>query len=60
MIKICKKHNVASGIHLGGVDALKRWIKEGMRLIVVSNDISMIVDIEAKLVRGLREFLENK
>ena len=57
MVKICEKHNVASGIHLGSVEALKKWIKEGIRLIVVSNDISMIVDTGTKLVRELKEFL---
>ncbi len=59
MVKICKKHNVAPGIHLGSVEALKKWIDEGMKLIVVSNDISMIVDTGARLVRELREFLRN-
>lgn len=60
MVKICRKHNIVSGIHLGSVEALKRWIKEGMKFIVVSNDINMIVDTGTRLVRELREFLENR
>ena len=57
MVKICKKHNVVSGIHSGSVKALKRWIKEGMKFIVVSNDINMIVDTGTRLVRELQEFV---
>ncbi len=60
MVKICRKHNVVSGIHLGSVEALKKWIKEGMKFIVISNDINMIVDSGTRLVRELRDFLENK
>jgi len=58
MVKICKEHNVASGIHLSNVDTLKKWIDERMKFIVVSNDISMIVDTGARLVKELREYLE--
>jgi len=59
MVNICKEHNVPSGIHLGSVEALKKWINEGMRLIMVSSDINMIVETAARLVRELREVAKN-
>jgi len=57
MVKICRKYNVVSGIHLGSVEALKKWIKEGMKFIVVSNDVNMIMDTGTKLVRELGEYV---
>ena len=60
MAKICKEHNIVSGIHLGSVEALKRWIEEGMKFIVVSSDVNMIVDTGIRLVKELRDFLGNR
>lgn len=42
------------GIHLSSSDALKPWIDKGMRFLVCSSDINLIVDGGKKIVQSLR------
>lgn len=51
----CNKVNFPWGIHLENPSDLIPWIEKGMRFIMCSSDISMIVDTGSNLVKTLRE-----
>lgn len=51
----CNRINFPWGIHLESPSALIPWIEKGMRFIMCSSDISMIVDTGSNLVKTLRE-----
>lgn len=51
----CNKINFPWGIHLESPSALIPWIEKGMRFIMCSSDISMIVDTGSNLVKTLKE-----
>jgi len=56
-IKVCNDYKVAPGIHVYDMDAAKKWIDAGMRLIAYSNDISMIVDTGRSYTTELKQYI---
>ncbi|HEY8542263.1 MAG TPA: aldolase/citrate lyase family protein [Pseudothermotoga sp.] len=47
---------IPCGIHLSTPDAIKPWAQMGMKLLVCSSDINLIVDSARKIVDSLRKF----
>lgn len=60
MVEKCKGAGIPSGIHLGSPEALYPWIDRGMRLLMCSNDIDLIVDGGTKIVKQLQEKLSER
>lgn len=58
-IRVCEKFGVAPGIHVYDMEAARRWIQAGMRLIAYSNDIAMIVDTATQYAKDLRNYIQN-
>jgi len=50
LIKWCQKHNIAPGIQMMDLAALKTWIEKGMRVVSYGSDISLLADTAAKAV----------
>ncbi|MDK2897663.1 MAG: 4-hydroxy-2-oxoheptanedioate aldolase [Candidatus Atribacteria bacterium] len=57
MVKKCQKAGIPAGIHPGNPESLRPWIEKGMRLLMCSNDINLIVDGGTKIVEQLRQQL---
>jgi len=51
----CNRINFPWGVHLESPSMLIPWIEKGMRFVMCSSDISMIVDTGSNLVKTLRE-----
>jgi hypothetical protein len=45
---------VTAGIHMGNIEALKQWMKKGMRLIMYSSDLGFIIDAGSEGLGQLR------
>ena len=54
VIASAQKHGVVAGIHMGNIEALKQWMKKGMRLIMYSSDLGFIMDAGSEGLRQLR------
>jgi 2-keto-3-deoxy-L-rhamnonate aldolase RhmA len=54
VIGACRRHNVAAGLMQFQLESAKSWISEGIRFMVFSSDINMIVDQAAANVRALK------
>lgn len=54
VVAACASRGVAAGIYVTDLDQARFWIDEGMRFIVYSGDVHMIVDSAAKAVQALR------
>jgi 2-keto-3-deoxy-L-rhamnonate aldolase RhmA len=59
-IAACNRHGVAPGIHVYDTEKAKWWIDRGMRLIAMSNDISMIVDTGSRYTAELKGHVSSK
>ena len=44
VIDIAKKMNVASGIHMGNIEALKKWRAKGMQMIMYNSDLGFLIE----------------
>ena len=44
VINISEKKNVASGIHMGNIEALKKWRSKGMQMIMYNSDLGFLID----------------
>jgi len=61
VIKICRERGVVPGIAIGNdIDVAKTWIKEGMRMILISSDIGLIVESGLKYTKQVRQFIKRK
>ena len=60
VIKACEKRGIISGIHVGSTERARKWIEEGMKLILVSTDVGMIVDTGTRLVQEMRDFVRTR
>ena len=60
VIKACEKRGIISGIHVGSTEGARKWIEEGMKLILVSTDVGMIVDGGTRLVQEMRDFVRTR
>lgn len=56
----CLKLNVPCGIHLPTPDALQPWIEKGMKLLMCSSDINLIVDGGKKIVDTLKQMTQGR
>jgi 2-keto-3-deoxy-L-rhamnonate aldolase RhmA len=54
VIAACNKAGVASGLHVGSVDLVKKWKAKGMRFLCWSTDIGMIKDSSAKALAAMK------
>jgi 4-hydroxy-2-oxoheptanedioate aldolase len=54
VIAACNKYSVAPGIHLGNLEALKRWIARGIRLAVYRSDSRLLMDASHGALAALR------
>lgn len=53
VITVARKEGIAAGIHLFDIEAAKVWKGKGIRLLTVSNDISMLVESSRAIVKGI-------
>ena len=44
VINISEKKNVASGIHMGNIEALKKWRSKGMQMIMYNSDLGFLIE----------------
>ena len=44
VIHTAKDMNVASGIHMGNIEALKEWRAKGMQMIMYNSDLGFLLD----------------
>ncbi|MDP4286072.1 MAG: aldolase/citrate lyase family protein [Bacteroidota bacterium] len=54
----CNKYGVAPGIHLSNIDAVNKWINEGMRFITYSYDTKFFKDASQEALQKLRVFIK--
>lgn len=54
VIATCQRHGLASGNHIGDLEALKGWIRKGMRLIAYSTEVNFIIKTAQAAIRELR------
>jgi 2-keto-3-deoxy-L-rhamnonate aldolase RhmA len=55
VIAAADRHQVVSGIHMGSVEPLARWMEKGMRMIMYSSDLGFIMEAGAAGLGQLRE-----
>jgi len=55
VIATANKYNVAPGLHMGNIDALKQWMAKGMRMIMYSSDLGFIMDAGSAGLNQLRK-----
>jgi 2-keto-3-deoxy-L-rhamnonate aldolase RhmA len=53
----CQKARIPAGIHLRSPEALRPWIEKGMKILVCSSDIDLIVDGGTRIVEELRRIV---
>lgn len=54
VIQVAESSGIAAGIHLFDLQAARTWKERGIRLLTVSNDITMIVESSRSIVAHLR------
>jgi 2-keto-3-deoxy-L-rhamnonate aldolase RhmA len=57
VVDACKRHNVASGIHLSNMKQLLFWKERGMRILTYSTDAAMLQTAATEAVKELRKHL---
>lgn len=60
VIKAYKKYDISYGIHVGSTEVAKKWIEEGMKLVLVSTDVGMIVDTGTCLVQEIKDLVRGR
>lgn len=53
----CKKRNVPSAIQIADLDAVVRWSKAGMQLVVLGTDVSFLNDVVTQKMKQVRSGL---
>jgi len=54
VILACQNAGIASGIHVGNLEALKTWMRKGMRMIMYSSDLGFILAGASEAAQELR------
>ncbi len=54
VIAACQRHGLVSGTHIGDLEALKGWIRKGMRLITYSSEVNFIIKTAQAAIQELR------
>jgi len=57
VIESCNKHDVAPGIHLTNLEAVEKWIGEGMRFMTFSYDIKLYKEASKNALENLHLML---
>jgi len=56
-INICQNHGVISGIAVGNdINMAKTWIEEGVKMILISSDIGLIIEAGTMYTKKLKQF----
>jgi 4-hydroxy-2-oxoheptanedioate aldolase len=55
ILAICRRHGVSFGTTASGIDAAAKWIVDGARFFETIDELTLIADGAARLVRGYRE-----
>lgn len=60
-VEACRSHGVVSGIAVGSdINMAKMWIEEGVKMILISSDIRLIVEAGTRYTEKLRQFATGK
>lgn len=54
VIETANKKNKYSGIHLGAIDPLKKWIDKGMTINLWSSDVNILIDASKEKLNKLK------
>jgi len=55
VISAAARHGIASGIHVGDVEALRGWKAKGMRMLMYGSDLQFLMESSASGLSRLRE-----
>jgi len=55
VVDTCKRHNIASGIHVRDLQKLLYWKERGVRMLTYSTDVNMIMSAATEAVEELRK-----
>ena len=55
VVDACKKAKIASGNHIAGVDTLRYWMGQGMRMITYTYPPTMIIDRSREVLKQLKD-----
>jgi len=55
ILEACRRHNVAAGIHTGGVAYSAKWLKLGFQMVTLTSDANCLVRAAQQQLRELRE-----
>ena len=56
-VRVCQSRGVVSGIAVGNdINMAKIWIEEGVKMILISSDIGLIVEAGTRYAKKLRQF----
>jgi 4-hydroxy-2-oxoheptanedioate aldolase len=55
ILDACKRHNVAAGIHTGGVEFSARWLERGFQMVTLTSDAACITRMASMMLREVRE-----
>ncbi len=59
VVDACKKANIASGTHIAGIDTIRYWMEQGMRMITCSYESNFIIDRGTEVLNLLKDgFIE--
>ena len=55
VVDACKKANIASGTHIAGIDTIRYWMEQGMRMITCSYESNFIIDRGTEVLNLLKD-----
>jgi 2-keto-3-deoxy-L-rhamnonate aldolase RhmA len=55
VVASAKKHGKASGIHIGSVDAVRKWREKGMTVLACSTDINFQYSAAKSTLEGMKK-----
>jgi 4-hydroxy-2-oxoheptanedioate aldolase len=55
ILDTCKKHNVAAGIHTGGVEFSARWLERGFQMVTLTSDANCLTRMASLMLADVRQ-----
>ncbi|MBW1695401.1 MAG: hypothetical protein JRH18_07020 [Deltaproteobacteria bacterium] len=55
VVDACKEANIASGTHIAGIDMIRYWMQQGMRMITCSYESNFIIDRGKEVLKLMKE-----
>jgi 2-keto-3-deoxy-L-rhamnonate aldolase RhmA len=55
VVDACKKAGIASGNHIAGIDPLRHWMKQGMRMITYTYPSTMLINHAKETLKKLKD-----